>query len=129
MQPKLLFSTVGIICMLFGISLTFTPDLMGDQYLTNPQWINAGARFVAQGWGTTLFAVGMACWYARNAGPSLGRKAMILFILVSNLALVVISSIAVLNGVETALGWAQALLAAGLAAWSGMLFRQETSVS
>ena len=64
----------------------------------------------------------------RNAGPSSGRSVMLLFILLSNLALIVIHFIAILNRVETALAWVQALMSLILASWSEMLFRQGPSV-
>jgi hypothetical protein len=123
MNAKNLFTFVAVVVSLFGLGLTFAPDFMGEQYLTNPSWINDGAKLLAQGWGTMLIAYAITCWYVRDAGPSSGSKVMLLFVLLSNLALIVIHTMAVLNGVEKAIGWGQVLLALVLVVWSGMLFR------
>jgi hypothetical protein len=128
MNAKNLFTVVAILCLLFGLGLTFAPNFMGEQYLTNPSWINEGAKLLAQGWGSLLMVTGVACWYIRNAGPSLGRKVMLLFSLLSNLALIVIHLMAILNRVETSLAWVQVLMALIIAGWAGMLFRQEPSL-
>lgn len=124
MNTKNLFTFVAVVVILFGLGLTFAPDFMAEQYLTNPAWVNDGVKLVAQGYGTQLIAYGTACWYVRNAGSSLGGKAMLLSVLLSNLPLIVIHTVAVLNGVEKATGWGQVILALVLVVWSGMLFRQ-----
>ena len=128
MNAKTLFTFVAVIVSLFGLGLTFAPNFMGEQYLTNPSWINDGSKLLAQGWGTHLIAYAVACWYVRDAGSSSGGKVMLLFVSVSNLALIVIHTMAVLNGVEKAIGWGQVLLALVLVVWSGMLFRQVDNV-
>lgn len=124
MNAKNLFTFVAVIVSLFGLGLTFAPEFMAGQYLTNPSWLNDGVKLVAQGYGTQLIAYAVGCWYVRNAGSSLGGKAMLLSVLLSNLALIVIHTLAVLNGVEKATGWGQVLLSVILAVWSGVLFRQ-----
>ncbi len=129
MNTRNFFTIETILLFLFGLGLTFATDFMGRQYLTNPSWINEGAKLLAQGWGTMLLATGVACWYIRDAGDSLGGKVMLLLLLVSNLALIVIHTLAVLNGVETTLGWAQVLLSLGLAVWSGLLLQQTNRVA
>ncbi|WP_461106025.1 hypothetical protein [Spirosoma koreense] len=125
MNAKNLFSTVAVISSVFGLALVFAPDFMGDQYLANPSWINEGATFLAQGWGVTLIAIGAACWYVRTDGPTLGHKAMLLLLLVVNLGFLLIHIVAIMNGVETALGWVQVVMSVIIAGWAGMLLRQE----
>ncbi|MFN8357965.1 MAG: hypothetical protein U0Y10_26120 [Spirosomataceae bacterium] len=124
MNAKNLFTFVAIIVSLFGLGLTFVPDFMAEQYLTNPSWLNDGAKLLAQGWGTHLIAYAIGCWYVRNNTSSSGGKVMLLLVLLSNLALIVIHTMAVLNGVEKAIGWGQVVLSLVLVAWSGTLFRQ-----
>lgn len=128
MNAKNLFTFVAVVVSLFGLGLTFAPEFMAGQYLTNPSWMNEGGKLVAQGWGTTLVAYAAGCWYVRNDGSSSGGKVMLLLVLLSNLALIVIHTLAVLNGVEKVIGWGQVLLALVLAVWSGTLFRQQQSV-
>ena len=125
MNVKNFFTFAAILIALFGLSLVFAMDFMGQQYLTNPGWVNSAVKLLAQGYGTLLLALAVACWYLRDSEPSLGRSAMFLLLLVQNLALVVIHSIAVLNGVETSMGWVQVLIAVVFCAWSWMLFRQQ----
>ncbi|HLL95348.1 MAG TPA: hypothetical protein VK404_10260 [Spirosoma sp.] len=124
MNAKNLFTFVAVIVLLYGLGLTFAPDFMGEQYLTNPSWVNDGTKLLAQGYGTHLIAYAVACWYVRNAGSSSGGKVMLLSVLLSNLALIVIHTMAVLNGVEKATAWGQVLLSFLLIVWSGKLFRQ-----
>lgn len=124
MNAKNLFTFVAVVVLLFGLGLTFAPEFMAGQYLTNPSLLNDGVKLVAQGYGTHLIAYAVGCWYVRNAGSSLGGKVMLLTVLLSNLGLIVVHTMAVLNGVEKATGWGQVLLSLVLVAWSGMLFRQ-----
>ncbi|WP_080238839.1 hypothetical protein [Spirosoma rigui] len=128
MNAKNLFTFVAVIVSLFGLGLTFAPEFMAGQYLTNPAWLNDGVKLVAQGYGTQLIAYAVACWYVRNAVSSLGGRAMLLSVLLSNLALIVIHTLAVLNGVEKATGWGQVILALILSIWSGILIRQTDRV-
>lgn len=128
MNAKNLFTFVAVIVSLFGLGLTFAPEFMAGQYLTNPVWLNDGVKLVAQGYGTQLIAYAVACWYVRNAVSSLGGRAMLLSVLLSNLALIVIHTLAVLNGVEKATGWGQVILALILSIWSGILIRQTDRV-
>ncbi|GAB3173617.1 hypothetical protein [Telluribacter humicola] len=128
MNAKNLFTFVAIIVSLFGLGFTFAPEFMGEQYLTNPAWINDGTKVLAQAYGTHLIAYAVACWYVRDAGSSIGGKVMLLSVFLSNLALIVITSMAVLNGIEKTTGWGQVVLSLVLAAWSGMLLRQTDRV-
>ncbi|GAA4420045.1 hypothetical protein GCM10023187_54930 [Nibrella viscosa] len=128
MNAKNLFKFVAVVVSLFGLSLTFAPEFMAEQYLTNPSWLNDGVKMVARSYGTHLLAYGAACWYVRNAGSTLGGKVMLLTIMLSNLSLIVVHTLAVLNGIEKATGWGQVILSIVLAVWSGTLFRQQQSV-
>ncbi|WP_461087252.1 hypothetical protein [Spirosoma gilvum] len=124
MNAKNLFTFIAVVVLLFGLGLTFAPEFMAGQYLTEPTWMNDGIKLVAQLYGTHLIAYAIACWYIRNDGSSSGGKVMLLSILLSNLALVLVHTMAVLNGVEKAIGWGQVLLSLVFVIWSGILFRQ-----
>jgi hypothetical protein len=125
MNTKNLFTFVAIIVSLFGLALTFAPAFMAQQYLSNPGLLNDGMKLVAQLYGTHLIAYAAGCWYVRNAGTSLGGRVMLLTVLLSNLALIVVHTMAILGGVETAVAWGQVGLALVLAGWAGTLFRQQ----
>lgn len=128
MTVKNLFIFVALMCFLPGILLTFAPDFMARQYLTNPASLNETAKFIAQGWGSMLIVKGIILWYCREAGPSLARKALILASLLENLALIALHLIAITNGVETAVAWGQVLISVVITVWSGLLLRQEERV-
>lgn len=130
MNAKNLFTFVAVIVSLFGLGFTFAPEFMAGQYLTNPAWMNEndGAKLLAQAYGTQLITYAAACWYVRDAGSSLGGRVMLLSVLLSNLALIVINTLGILNGVEKVSGWGQVLLSLVLIVWSGMLFRQTDRV-
>lgn len=125
MTVKNLFVFVALMCFLPGIIMTFAPDFMAAQYLTNSASVNESTKFVAQGWGIMLIVKGIILWYAREAGPSLARKALVLASLLENLALIVLHLLAITNGLETAVAWGQVLISVVITVWSGMLLRQE----
>ena len=128
MNTRNLFVFVAIVVLVFGLGLTFAPEFMAGQYLTNPSLMNDGVKLVGQLYGTHLIAYALACWYIRNAGSSSGGKVMLLLVLLSNLALIPVHSMAVLTDVEKALGWGQVLLSLVLVVWSGTLLRQQNGV-
>ncbi|WP_128547786.1 hypothetical protein [Larkinella soli] len=128
MNTKNLFTFVAIIVSLFGLGLTFAPEFMAGQYLTNPSLMNDSTKLVAQSYGTQLIAYALACWFVRNDGSSLGGRVMLLSVFLSNLALIIIHTMAVLNGVEKATGWGQVLLSLVLVVWSIMAYRQTNRI-
>ena len=99
MNAKNLFTFVAVIVSLFGLGLTFAPEFMAGQYLTNPAWLNDGVKLVAQGYGTQLIAYAVACWYVRNAVSSFGGREMFLSVLLYTLPFTFIKTLAFLKGV------------------------------
>ena len=124
MNTKNLFTSVAAVCLLFGIVLAFMPDYIGDQYLADPSMLNPGTRLVAQSYGSSLIAIAVALGYARDAAPSVARKGLLFFVLLSNLSLIVINTLGILNGVETAAAWLTVGISVVFTAWSGMLLGQ-----
>ncbi len=127
MNTKNLFITEAFVCLLFGVALTFMPDYIGNQYLTDPSWINPATKTVGQGFGTVLIAIAIACWYGRKAGPSLSRQALLLLLLLNNVAQIIIHPLAIINHVETPAAWVSFLISIGIAGWAGMFLRQGNS--
>ena len=124
MNTKNLFTSVAAVCLLFGIAMAFTPDYIGNQYLTDPGLMNPVTRMLGQGYGTSLIAIAIALGYARESGPAVARKGLMFFVLFSNLALIAIHTMAILNGVETAAAWLTVGISVIFTAWSGMLLGQ-----
>ncbi|WP_373513289.1 hypothetical protein [Persicitalea sp.] len=125
MNTKNLFTSVAAVCLLFGITLALMPDYIGDKYLADPGMINLGTRLVAQSYGSSLIAIAVALGYAREAGPSVARKGLLFFVLLSNLALIVINTLGILNGVETPAAWLTVGISVIFTVWSGMLLAQQ----
>jgi hypothetical protein len=128
MTTKIFFTAESIICLLFGISLTFMADTLATEYLADPAWLNDGFRVVAAGYGTLLLACAVAYWTVRNSGPSDGRKALLLIALISNACLVILHTKAILSGVETAFTWGTVAMCAVFAAWSSLILTKGDAV-
>ena len=130
MNTKNLFTAVAVVCLLFGVTMAFMPDYIGNEYLADPTMINAGTRMVAQGYGTCLIAIAVALGYSRDAAPSVARKGLLFFILLSDLALIVIHTMAILNGVEKPTAWLTVVISVIFVGWSGLLLgREDRAVS
>ncbi len=125
MNTKNLFTAVAVVCMLFGITMTFWPDYIGNQYLTDPNMINPATRMLAQGYGSTLIAIAVTLGYAKEADPSVARKGLVFFVFLSNLALIIIHTMTILSGVETAAAWLTVGISVIFTSWSGMLLGQQ----
>jgi hypothetical protein len=129
MNTKNFFTLEVINCLVFGIALFFFPDFLGKEYLTNPEWINEGTKIVAKGYGSLLLALGIAFWLARNSGPSIARHALVVLGTFSNIFLIIIHSMAILGGVETAIAWGTVVMALILAIWGLMLIPKERDIT
>jgi hypothetical protein len=125
MNTKNYFTFEAVICLLFGITLTFTPDYLGREYFTDPTWINNGTKLVAQGYGTLLLACAVANWSCRNAELSVGRRALLLLAVVSNVLLLIVHPMAIMSNIETAFTWGTVLICLISAIWGGMLLMKE----
>jgi|GEM_PF-3335666 len=125
MTAKNLFTTVAILCFVFGLSLLISPEFMAQQYLTDPSWMNDGTRLVARGWGAVLVANAVAYWYVRNLSSQEAQKLMLLLTLVTNLGYLPLHLVGIFNQVETPLAWLQVLMAVVMGTWSAMLLRRE----
>lgn len=129
MNTKNFFTVEAIICLLFGIALFFFPDFLGKEYLTNPDWTNEASKLVGKGYGSLLLAVAIANWLARNSGPSMARHALVVLGTFANIFLIIIHSMAILGGVETAFAWGTVIMALILAIWGLMLIPKERDIT
>ncbi|CCG99447.1 hypothetical protein FAES_1437 [Fibrella aestuarina BUZ 2] len=129
MTIRNLFSLVAFICLVFGLGLAFSPQLMANLYLTDPNWINPAARLLAQGWGAMLLGEGVACWLLRNQGSTTASRAMLWMLIVSNVVFLLVHVTAILNGVETPMAWLQVLMAVLVGGWAALLARPNPAVA
>lgn len=128
MNTRNLFTAVAVVCLLFGIPLAFMPDYIGNQYLTDPTLMNPVTRLLGQGYGTCLIAIAVALGYGRNSAPSAARKCLVFFVLLSDLALIFIHTMAILNGIETPAAWLTVVISVVFTVWSGLLLSKEERV-
>jgi hypothetical protein len=129
MNTRNFFIAEAVICVLFGISLVFFPDMMGKEYLTNPDWINEGAKIIAKGYGSLLLAVGIANWFTRNSTPSKARHSMIILGTFANIFLIVVHTMAIFGGVETNFTWGTVVLVTILGVWGLVLLPKEKDIT
>ncbi|HLO44148.1 MAG TPA: hypothetical protein VK175_07440 [Leadbetterella sp.] len=129
MNTKNFFTVEAIICLIFGIALFFFPDFLGQEYLTNPDWTNEGSKIVAQGYGSMLLAVAIANWLARKSGPSIARHALVVLGTFANIFLIIIHTMAIFGGVETAFAWGTVVMALILAIWGLTLIPKEKDIT
>ncbi len=125
MNPKIYFIAQAIICLTFGLGLTFVPDLLGKLYLTDPNWINEGAKFIAICFGTLLISNAIANWSTRNAEMSIGRRAFLISGFLSNVFLAIVTTNAILTNIETSAAWGTVIQTIIFGIWSGLLLMKE----
>lgn len=125
MSAKNYFIAQAIISLTFGLVLTFVPELLGKLYLADPSWLNDGAKFIANCFGTLLISVAVAYWATRNAGVSIGRRALLIVAFLSNLFLAIATTKAILTNVETSAAWGTVIQTLIFGTWSGLLLMKE----
>lgn len=101
MNFKILMIIKSLVCLFFGILLLAIPDLLLSIFGTV---LGVGGMFTAREYGAALFGNMFLCWYARNAGESDARKAIIIALFVYDLIGFVVTTITVIVGVLTPLG-------------------------
>jgi hypothetical protein len=102
MKLKTLMIIKAIVCLGFGPLLLFFPgwllNLLGTTY-------GPGAALTAREYGATLIGNMLLTWFARNAGKSIARKAIIIHLFVYD-AIALIATLAIqLSGGLNTLGW------------------------
>ncbi len=125
MNHKNLFLFNGIVCMFFGLGLMFVPEHILKIYAA--EWSEAPnfALVTATGYGSLIFALGIALFSAIKATESYARRALLLIICLGNGLLVLIHGFATLKGMENSMGWTLVLLVGFLAIWGGLLLSRE----
>ena len=104
MKFKTLMIIKAIVCLGFAPLLLFFPgwilNLLGTTY--GP---GAGATLTANAYGATLFGTVLLTWFARDAGKSIARKAIIIHLFVYDAIALVATLILQLTGGLNVLGW------------------------
>jgi hypothetical protein len=102
MKFKTMMIIKAVVCLGFGLGLLFFPDFIYGIF--GAQLSDAG-RFAAREYSAAMLGIMMITWLGRNAVESDLRKGVIIGLTLYDAIGVVISVIAVLAGVMSALGW------------------------
>jgi hypothetical protein len=92
----------ALVCLTFGILMLAVPFQLLSIFGTA---ISDGGMFTAREYGAALFGNLFLCWFAKNAGESDARRAIIIALFVYDLIGVVVTTITVIAGVLNPLGW------------------------
>jgi hypothetical protein len=92
----------AMVCLAFGILLLAVPDKLLSIFGAT---LSDGGMFTAREYGSSLFGNLFLCWFARNAGESDARKAIILALFVYDLIAFIMTVITIISGVLNPLGW------------------------
>ena len=97
----------AVLAVIIGVSAVLVPGPLMGLYGTSARPdINAEVQLL----GTTLLAVGLVCWFARNVSDSAAQKALLrAFLIADGIGLVVVF-INQLSGVYNAFGWSTVIL-------------------
>ncbi len=102
MSLKTLMIIKAVICITFGCLLLMVP---GFTYSLFGASLNDAGVFAARRYGAALIGVLFLTWYARNAAESQARRAIILDLFIYDGIGVVISVLALYQGLFNPLGW------------------------
>jgi hypothetical protein len=125
MTPKLVFTLHGILCLIFSVQLIFFYQELLEPYDAEVLPITKGTLLTMRSYGILMLAVGIGFLYARNAAPSLGRKALLLIALLANLPTIFTYTHGILTGVQKADSWLLVGICSILAATAGWAFFNE----
>lgn len=102
MRFKALMVIKAVVCLFFGIAFVFLPGTLLSFFGIT---LSAGGMFIARIYGASLFGNLLLTWFARNAGDSDVRRAIILDLFVYDAIGLIVALINRLTGVLNPLGW------------------------
>ena len=102
MKFSTLMSIKSVVCLFFGIGMVLLPTTMMSLYGAS---LDSGGAFMAQLFGQAFFLLGLLLWLMRNTSEPSTVQAFSISLFFGDAVGVVVSVIAVLNGVLNALGW------------------------
>ena len=102
MKLSTMFIIYAVISAIFGLTFIFIPETMLILYGMK---LSPGGITIARLFGAALLEFALLSWFARNAGDSEARKAIILAIFVGEAVGFIVALFGQLSGVVNALGW------------------------
>ena len=92
----------ALVCLVFGILLLAIPDKLLSIFGAA---LSDGGMFTAREYGAALFGNLFLCWFAKDAIESDVRRAIIIALFVYDLIGFIVTTITVISGVLSTLGW------------------------
>ena len=129
MTAKNFFYYVIIIDLMFGLGLLIAPQMVVDMYAAQKGIMLGTFDVLARGYGTLLTTLGIGAYWARNAGPSVGRQALFIIGMVSGILASILHIWAIQSGVENSMAWSIVFFTAIAAVWAGLLLSKEKDLN
>lgn len=107
MKLSTLFTINAIIAAIFGLTFVLVPETSFSLYGFN---LSPGGIIIARLFGAALLGYAVLTWFARNAGESEARKAIILAMVFSETVSFIVALLAQFSGAVNALGWSTVII-------------------
>lgn len=107
MKFKTLMMIKAAVCLVLGLPILLVPEFFYGLFGAT---LVAGGLFAAREYGASLMGNMLVTWFARNAGQSQARWAIILGLCVYDAIGFVITLVATITGVLNPLGWSAVAL-------------------
>ena len=124
MTVRNLFIFDAIVCLLFGLPLIFSPQVLANIFLVDPALSN-GAIATFRSYGIILSGAGIALLCARNALPSKARRAFLIFIVISGVFTAINNTHGVVTGIGNNYKWGVIISTAIISVWGIILLLKE----
>ncbi len=102
MSLKTLMVIKAVVCLVFGIAFIFSPERLFSIFGVA---LDPGGAFPAREYGAALFGNLVLTWFARNAAESEARLAIIRALFVYDGIGVLVTLMAIINGILNPLAW------------------------
>ncbi len=102
MKLRTILMLNGIVASAYGISFLLVPSTVLEIYGVTQ---GPAEQLMGQYFGVALIGIGLLTWLAKEVTEVSTQRAMILALLISNLAGVIVSVLGTLSDVMSAVGW------------------------
>jgi len=107
MKLSTLFSINTIVAGIFGLTFMLVPETSLSLYGV---MLSPGGVVVTRLFGAALFGYAVLSWFARNAGESEARRAILLAMVVGDTLGFILALMGQLSGVVNSLGWSTVVI-------------------
>ncbi len=107
MDTKLYLTIVAIVAILYGIAFVVIPANVVVLYGGPPEPHLLGA---VQGWGSSLLALGVIAWFARDFGDWAAARGVLIGLVVLDVVGGILNIWGTIQGTVNALGWSSTVV-------------------